>query len=184
MTDTTLPSSTVTPASPYKADKRATSSSFVPERAAPSAAFDRLESSRAQVRSALMVIAHPPPTAKAAGLGRKLTSLLNRVPGSALVLDTAKSWWLDHRHTAQTVGRASQALVRPIAKRHPAGLVGSALAAGAVVVLLRPWRLLLRPKILMGAASLIAAQAVKRRSPTSWVQMAVKLAGSSKKTRR
>ena len=129
-----------------------------------------LEASRARMRSALMAIAHPPKRPNS-GWVDKLTGMVEDIPGVALALDTAKSWWHDHRDTAQTAGQASQVLVTPIAQRHPQSLLGAAAALGALVVLLRPWRLLLRRKVLFGVTSLLASQAMRSRSPGQWFQM-------------
>lgn len=128
----------------------------------PSPAQVRLDASRARVRGALMEIAHPPRRPNS-GLIDKLTGMVNDVPGVTFVLEAAKKWWQAHRDIAQTAGQASQALVTPIARRHPASLLGAAAAAGTAVGLLRPWRLLLRPKIFLGAAWLVASQAFRRR---------------------
>lgn len=177
MTDTTLPLLKVAPASPYKADKLANESPKPADKADQPSAKSRLEASRSKVRSELMEIAHPPPR-PSSGIANKLTGMVKDVPGVALAVDTAKSWWLKHRTTAQTAGQASQAIVAPIARKHPGGAILVAAGIGAGLMLFRPWRLLLRPRILFGAASLIATQAIRTRSAGSWLQMALKLAGS------
>ena len=175
MTETTLPNPSSAPASPYRIDKL----KDIPLRSlekveAPSAKL-RLEASRARMRSALMAIAHPPKR-PSSGWVDKLTGMVEDIPGVALMVDTAKSWWHEHRDTAQTAGQASQAMVTPIAQRHPESLLGAAAALGTLVVLLRPWRLLFRRNVLFGAASLVASQAMRSRSPGQWLQMLTKSA--------
>lgn len=177
MTDTTLPALRVAPASPDRADKLAKEPPVSSDKAdEPSAKF-RLEASRSKMRSELMEIAHPP-ARPSSGIADKLTGMVKDVPGVALAMHTAKTWWQEHRTTAQTAGQASQAIVAPIARKHPGSAILVAAGIGAGLILLRPWRLLLRPKILIGAASLIATQAIRTRSASSWLQMALKLAGS------
>ena len=127
-----------------------------------------------------MAIAHPPKR-PSSGWVDKFTGMVEDIPGVTLVVDSAKSWWHEHRDTAQTAGQASQALVRPIAQRHPESLLGAAAVFGALVVLLRPWRLLLRRNVLFGAASLVASQAMRSRSPGQWLRMLTKSATKKKR---
>ncbi len=177
MTDTTLPALKVAPASPYRADRLAKEPPVSSDKAVQPSAKSRLEASRSKLRSELMEIAHPPPR-PSSGIADKLTGMVKDVPGVALAMDTAKTWWREHRTTAKSAGQASQAIVEPIARKHPGSAILVAAGIGAGLVLLRPWRLLLRPRILIGAASLIATQAIRTRSASSWLQIALKLAGS------
>ncbi|MGJ7557073.1 hypothetical protein ACSFBI_24040 [Variovorax sp. RB3P1] len=49
-------------------------------------------------------------------------------------------WW--QRHPAQAVGQLARPLLESYARKQPAKLMAIAAAAGAVVVLVKPWRLL------------------------------------------
>ena len=183
MTDATFPSRKVTPAFPYRVDKLVPPPHPDSEKTEPSAQV-RLEASRARVRGALMEIAHPPKRpGSGAGAMDKLTDMVKDVPGVTLVLHAAQSWWDEHGQTARTAGRVSQALVAPVARRHPTSLLGIAAALGALLVLFKPWRILLRRKVLFRAASLIATQAIRGRSASSWLQAVMKFAGSRKRAR-
>ncbi len=146
MTDTTTFSPVrVTPASPARVDKLPNLAQPATAKAAPSPQA-RPEASRARLRGALMVIARPPKHPRSGnGLIDKLTDMVQDVPGVALMFDTAKGWWKKNGETTKTAGQACQALVTPIARRHPTGVLGISAAIGALLVLLKPWRLLLRP---------------------------------------
>ena len=92
----------------------------------PSAA-ERLEASRARLRNALLVIAHPPAKPSLLGelgLGSFSSQILDRLkalPGAAIILDTLDGWWAQHPlHTAGTLAEAaSRRLVGPIARKNP-----------------------------------------------------------------
>ena len=183
MTNTALsPASQVAPAAaPDRADRPVQIPKPTDQAALPSGQA-RLEASRDRIRSQLLAIAHPP-VRPSPGVVDKLTGMVKDIPGVELAIDAAKAWWSEHRDSARLTGQASQAVKTPIARKHPGSLLGVAAAAGALLVLLRPWRLLLRPKILFGAISLVATQAIRSRSASSRLQAAMKFAGSSNRSR-
>lgn len=51
-----------------------------------------------------------------------------------------RRWW--RRHPANAVGQVARPLLARYAREEPAKLVGAAAAAGALLVLVKPWRLL------------------------------------------
>jgi hypothetical protein len=51
-----------------------------------------------------------------------------------------RRWW--RRHPANAAGQLARPLLERYAREEPAKLVGAAAAAGALVVLVKPWRLL------------------------------------------
>ena len=51
-----------------------------------------------------------------------------------------RRWW--RRHPANAVGQLARPLLERYAREEPAKLVGAAAATGALVVLVKPWRLL------------------------------------------
>ena len=67
----------------------------------PSAA-ERLEASRARLRTALMEIAHPPPRPSLFGdlaigsFGSQILEKLKSLPGAALVIESIEHWWAEH----------------------------------------------------------------------------------------
>jgi len=59
---------------------------------------------------------------------------------SSVARGVVRRWW--RRHPANAVGQVARPLLERYAREEPAKLVGAAAAAGALVVLVRPWRLL------------------------------------------
>lgn len=64
--------------------------------------------------------------------------------------------------------QAAQLALDAAAHRHPWGLMGAAVAAGAVLTLARPWRWLLRPGLLLAVASPLVSELAGR-----WLHQAV-----------
>ena len=54
--------------------------------------------------------------------------------------NVAARWW--RRHPANAVGQLALPLVERYARKEPAKLIAAAAAAGALIVLIKPWRLL------------------------------------------
>jgi hypothetical protein len=149
-------------------------------------AEERLIESRRLLRNALLQITHPPkaPTGTRQALSHKITGVLRSIPGAAPLIDAARYWWQQHpwRQTAKVTGLASEALIGPMVQRHPASAITAATAAGAALVLLKPWRLV-RPRLLVGAASLLLSHSIKSGSAGLWFEAALRLAGASKRSR-
>jgi len=150
----------------------------------PSAA-ERLEASRARLRSALLKIAHPPPKPSLLGdlgigsFGSQILEKLKALPGAALVLESIQHWWAEHPlHAAGAIAEeASRRYVAPIARRNPTAVVIGSVVFGALLVASRPWRWLLRPALFIGLVPQIAAHALKRMPLDSWLQMLAAISG-------
>ncbi|MDM0038100.1 hypothetical protein QTH89_16850 [Variovorax sp. J22G21] len=67
-------------------------------------------------------------------------SLFDRVAWLPVARSMAERWW--RRHPANAVGQLARPVLDRYARENPAKLVAVAAAAGAVIVLVRPWRLL------------------------------------------
>jgi hypothetical protein len=150
-------------------------------------AIDRITESRMRLRAAMMEIAHPPKPQYAAGqnvndIARNLLLRLKTLPGAALILDSLDSWWRQHplRTAGLMAGEASKTLVTPMARRSPGTLLLAATGAGALFILLKPWRWLLRPALFVGLVPQIASHAMKRMPMDYWVQMMSSLARSGR----
>jgi hypothetical protein len=148
------------------------------DQAAPTPA-DRLAASRERLRAALMTIAHPPPKPSlldSIGMGQLKDQLKDRVravPGAALLLETLERWWAEHplKAAATMAGHASSRFIEPIAQKNPLGLLIGAAVVGALFVVARPWRWLLRPALFVGLVPQLAAQVMKRMPLESWMNV-------------
>jgi hypothetical protein len=76
-------------------------------------------------------------------------SILDRFAWGAVARNVAHRWW--RRHPANAVGQLVRPLLERYAREQPVKLVAAAAAAGALVVLLKPWRLLSITAVLAAA---------------------------------
>ena len=67
-------------------------------------------------------------------------SLLDRIAWFPVARSMAERWW--RRHPANAAGQLARPVLDRYARENPAKLVAAAAAAGALIVLVRPWRLL------------------------------------------
>ena len=81
-----------------------------------------------------------------------------------IVGEVVGEWWAEHPlHTSATLAlAASRSAIVPMVRRHPAAVLGSAAVVGAALVWARPWRWLLRPALILGIASQLAARTMTR----------------------
>ncbi len=83
-----------------------------------------------------------------ASLPRRRVGILDQFAWTSVARSMTQRWW--RRHPANAVGQLARPLLDRYAREQPAKLVAAAAAAGALVVLVKPWRLL-------SATALIAA---------------------------
>ena len=138
---------------------------------------ERLTASRARLRIALMEITHPPPRpTRFDGLGELKAQLLERLkslPGAAIIIESLQDWWERHPlHAAGVVAEeASRSFIVPLARKNPYALILGSLVVGALFVVSKPWKWLLRPALFVGLVPQLAAHAVRRMPIESWIQM-------------
>lgn len=142
-------------------------------------AAERLEASRARLRTALLEIAHPPPKPSLIGelkigsFGHQLLERLKALPGATLLLESIEHWWAEHplRAAGSLAEEASRRYVGPMARDNPVAVVVGAAVFGALLIASKPWRWLLRPALFFGLVPQIAAQALKRMPLDAWLAM-------------
>ena len=147
------------------------------------AAVQRIELSRQRLRHAMLP---PPALASQAHAHGAIGSWLQRVRAWPLiddVLASVGSWWSHHplRPVTQIVGEASDALVKPLAQRHPLSLVLAAALLGAALAWTRPWRSLFRSALFAGLVPQLASRVVTSLPIEAWLTAGSTLSGSASK---
>ena len=142
-------------------------------------AGERLAASRGRLREAMMAVAHPPPRSRSTGAGflhqvpDDLLAAVRKLPGVAIVIEAVKMWWEQHplRPAGAIAQHAARRIVAPMVQRSPFAFIGSALVIGAVLMVARPWRWLLRPALFVGIVPQLVAQVMKRLPAETMVRM-------------
>lgn len=124
----------------------------------PSDAADRLERSRNHLKQALRAAGHTPSGG---------TSGAARTAGADLAADALRSWWNSHPlHVGGTAAvDVANAVLRPVAQRHPWGLIVGAVAVGGLLAWTRPWRWAVRPGLVTGVCQQLVHEALAQGWP-------------------
>lgn len=69
-----------------------------------------------------------------------VSSLLASTPYGAVVRNLVERWW--SRHPANAAGKLARPMLQRFANEQPVKLIAAAAGVGALVVLVKPWRLL------------------------------------------
>lgn len=69
-----------------------------------------------------------------------MSSLMARTPWLGVARSIARRWW--SRHPANAAGQLARPVLERFAQQQPAKLIAASAAVGALIVLVRPWRLL------------------------------------------
>ena len=129
-------------------------------------ASERLTQSRERIRLAMLELASPIRESSTAGAQNFSDSLLNSLkskPGADLLLSLLQDWWSRQplRASLTLAADAAQVLLKPIAQHHPLGLVMGAAAAGALLVLTKPWHWIAKPALLVGLLPQLVTQVMQ-----------------------
>jgi len=88
-------------------------------------------------------------------------------PVAAILTELLSEWWRRHPlyASANFAGDAARNAIVPLVRRHPIAVLAVAAIAGAVVVRSRGWRWVVRPAVMAGVASQIAARVISQTPP-------------------
>lgn len=119
----------------------------MPDHTTPTTAKDRLMASRLALMQE-MGVSSPSAVSQPTTAGHVLKSPVRvEQPAAAraslwqvLGHKALKAWWA--RHPANTALQLAQPTLQTYARKHPATVVGSGMALGSALYVLRPWRLL------------------------------------------
>jgi hypothetical protein len=126
--------------------------------------LDRLERSREQLRLSLQAAPARAPSPEGRAAAPNWLETLKSNPGARIVIDVVSQWWDKHplRLAAGVASAATTASLKPLAQRHPWGLVAGAAAVGMVIAACRPWRWRwARPTLLAGLMPQLLLAAVR-----------------------
>lgn len=137
---------------------------------------DRLALSRERLRRALQGDSEPPSDSGADAARGAVAAAVDRlraIPGVGILLDTLMGWWAEQPlHLAGAAAfDAATAVVRPVARRNPLGLIAVAFVAGGVIAWSRPWRWILKPTLFAALTSQFVRKAASRAPIGSWLDM-------------
>jgi hypothetical protein len=80
------------------------------------------------------------PVQEAAPQRARRETIIDRVPWAAMARNVVQRWW--QRHPANAAGQLARPLIERYAREQPVKLIAAAAGTGALIVLIRPWRLL------------------------------------------
>lgn len=80
------------------------------------------------------------PVDEAAAQRTRRETIIDRVAWASVARNGVRRWW--RRHPANAVGQLARPLIERYAREQPVKLIAAAAGTGALVVLIRPWRLL------------------------------------------
>jgi hypothetical protein len=132
---------------------------------------DRVALSREHLRQALRSVAAPrtPATDPLTGAPTAVPWLerLKSIPGAAIAVDALGQWWARHplRVAVALAAQTATSIAKPIAQRHPLGLVLCALLLGGLFAWSRPWRWALKPALFAGLLPQLLLSALKASPP-------------------
>ena len=132
---------------------------------------ERLTHSRERLRLALNGLLPAPDDPEAeqqkARAAAPWWAKLAALPGAGIVIEAAQQWWARHPLRANILlgFNATQAVVQPIAQRHPVALVAAAFVVGGLLAWRRPLGWLLKPALFAGLLPQLLVASLNARAP-------------------
>jgi hypothetical protein len=144
-------------------------------------ASDRLALSRERLRRAMSEISAPEAAAQSQGAcGQTLAWLdgLKSFSGTGSLVDAVRGWWRHNplRLAGMAGTDAAQAVINPMARRHPLTLVLGAFLLGGLLAWGRPWRWIVKPALFAGLLPPLIHKAMNRVPVDSWLSVLASLA--------
>jgi len=132
----------------------------------PTTAAERLELSRARLRTAMSATRRQVALSDGAPSPGWLARLEN-LPGVRLLVDALKNWWSGHplRPVVRLAHQTTDAIATPVAQTHPIAMVSAGVVLGALVIAARPWRWILKRALFAG----LVPQIVSNLPIDSWL---------------
>lgn len=124
-------------------------------------ALQRLEASRASIHAELMKLQAPDDASPAAS-GRS-SAWLSAIPLFDTATRALRLWWRRHpaRPVVDIASDAGAQALEPLVRRHPLASLALAMAAGAAMVVWRPWRSRVTAAVWAGLVAQLTAGLVK-----------------------
>ena len=143
-------------------------------------ASDRLALSRERLRQAMRDIVAPPDRAakqRAGGSAVAWLDGLKSIPGANVVAEAVNSWWAQHplRIAGMLAADVVKAVIQPVARRNPLGLVLGAAVLGGLLVWIRPWCWIPKPVLFAGLLQQLLTRAAAHVDPISWMAVLTSL---------
>lgn len=159
---------------PMATETGATSSAAEATRAPLMMASERLAKSRERLRQALSGTSASQGTATNPGPAESVPAWLDILklnPAAGIVIAAVSAWWAQHPlHVLGAAAAATaKAAVQPLARRHPLGLVTSAVLLGGLLAWSRPWRWALKPALFAGLFPQLISQAMAQVPIQTWL---------------
>ena len=141
---------------------------------------ERLALSRVRLREAMLArsaSARGTSRPRAGGSAIAWLEGLKNIPGISILIGAVTGWWAQHplRLAGMVAADAAAAVVRPVAQRHPLGLVLGGLLVGGLLAWSRPWRWIVKPALFAGMVPQLFSKAMALVPASSWMAVVTSL---------
>lgn len=110
---------------------------------------------------------------------------LKSIPGASVVVEAVGRWWEQHplRIAGMLAADLVQAVLQPVARRNPLGLVLGAAVLGGLLVWIRPWRWVPKPVLFAGLLPQLVSMVMAQVPPRSWMAVLTSLVQQQRRPR-